>query len=98
MTFDLGQKIRFSVEFTNNSGAFANPTTVVFKIKDPLGNIVTYTGGNVVNSSTGNYYLDYPIPAQADFAGGWEYRWEGTGTVVAADEGEFDVRESAFYS
>lgn len=92
-TYDKGDRIRLSASFTSNSVA-ADPTAVVLKVKDPSGNIATYTYAlaEVTKSATGNYYKDISI----DESGEWYYRWEGTGAVEAADESRFIGDESEF--
>ena len=47
----------------------------------------------VVQDGVGEYHADWTL----DEEGGWYYRWEGTGTVIAAAERYFEVRESKFY-
>lgn len=86
--FDVGDQIRLEATFTVD-GTDANPTTVVGKVKDPNGAITLPT---VSASSTGVYYMDLYVGTDGD----WYYRFEGTGSVVAACEGVFRVRKSAF--
>jgi hypothetical protein len=93
-TYDVGDKVRVTVNFTDN-GSPIDPTTVVFKWKSPAGTITTKTYGTdveVVKTSTGVYYSDI-TPASA---GKYDYRFAGTGAVVAASEGLFYVRPSEF--
>ena len=81
--YDVGDLVRISGPFTV-AGVATDPTTVTLKIKDPSGNVATYTYAlaEIIKDSVGNYYKDIII----DEAGYWYYRWEGTGTVQAADE------------
>jgi len=76
------------------SSSLTDPSTVTLKVEDPSGNIDTYTYAlaEITKSSTGNYYKDVTV----DEEGTWKYRWAGTGTVVAADEGELEVTRSVF--
>jgi hypothetical protein len=54
----------------------------------------TYTyPAQITKSSTGVYYVDV-VP---DNEGVWDYRWVGTGDVVAAEEGSFNVPNSEFF-
>jgi hypothetical protein len=94
MNYDIGDMIRLSGSFTNSAGTATDPTTVTLKVKDPSGNIDTYTYAlsEVTKDSTGAYHKDITI----DEAGQWYYRFVGTGTVAAAEEGEFEVRDSQF--
>lgn len=94
-TYNRGQEVRSTVTFAV-SGVATDPTAVLFKTQDPSGNETTYTFGvdaNVVKSSVGNYYADWTL----DEEGRWYYRWEGTGTVIAAAEHALEVRDSEFY-
>lgn len=91
--YKKGQKVRISVAFTVSEVA-TDPTTVTAKIKDPSGNISSYVygvAGELVKDSTGNYHVDVTTDENAE----WHYRFEGTGTCVAVEEGSFRVR-SAF--
>ena len=84
----LGQQIQLTAAFTS-SGSAADPTTITLKILDPSGNTDTYTyaGGTVSKSGTGGYYKNFT----PDEAGTWRLYWAGTGTVVAATQGEFFI-------
>lgn len=92
-----GTRVRCFAAFENDAGAAADPTTVIFKVIPPSGvaNIVTKTYPTdieVVKDSTGNYHLD----VDATIVGEWEYRYEGTGTVITAGEGKFLVEDTPF--
>ena len=94
-TYDVGDEVRLSAAFEKPANTPADPGTIVFKVKDPSGNITTYTYGSdaqLVKDSTGNYHVDVTI----DEEGTWFYRFTGTGTVVAAGESFFYARESHF--
>jgi hypothetical protein len=86
--YDVGDKIRLSCAFTSGSTP-TDPTAVTVKVKEPDGTITT---GTVVKDDTGDYHYDWTI----DQAGRHWYRFEGTGTVVAAAEADFWARESEF--
>lgn len=90
-TYDVGDRIRCRVSFTDLDQNPADPTTVVAKVKDPTGNTSTYTD-QVVNDAVGSYYIDVTL----DQSGTWWYRFEGTGAVQAAEEQAFNVRDSRF--
>lgn len=83
-----GELVRLTASFTNPAGAAADPTTVVLRVKagDQAEETVTNT-----KDSTGAYHGDYSVP-WAGPAFRVLYRWEGTGAIVAALEGEFEVR------
>ena len=89
-TFVYGATVRFSVEFKNSLGAFADPTTVTLKTEDPTGTEATYA--DATQDATGKYHRD----VQVSVPGGWVWRWIATGAVAQVDEGEFDVLTSRF--
>lgn len=91
--YDVGDKIRLSCTFTSGITP-TDPTTVTCKVKEPDGTITsgTLAGGQVIKDDTGDYHYDHTI----DQGGRHWYRWEGTGTVVAAAEADFYARESEF--
>lgn len=90
MTFDVGDSARLTVALAV-AGLATDPTTLTLTVKAPDGTEATYSGGQVVQTSTGSYYADVPVTAE----GQWKYRWAATGTVVAAEEGSFLVRRRA---
>jgi hypothetical protein len=84
--------VRISSEFTV-SGTDTDPTTVKCFYKDPSGVITTLTYGvdnTLIKDSTGKYHVD--IFAQA--VGTWWYRFEATGSMIAANEDEFVILQS----
>jgi hypothetical protein len=93
--YDIGDLVRVSLSFTNSSQSAADPSTVRGRFRDPSGNVTTYlfgTDSQLVKDATGAYHFDVTI----DEAGDWRYRGEGEGAIVAAAEGRFHARESAF--
>ena len=96
--YDIGDAVRFSVNFKNIAGADTDPTNVYFKIKDPSGTIATYTyGGTASNTllaqdNTGDFHIDLTL----DEAGVWHYRFVGTGGLDGAEEAKLLVRDSVF--
>lgn len=92
MTINLykkGQKVRCTVTFTVNDVA-TDPTTVIFKVRDPGGDVTTYTYGTdaqVVRTGTGVFYCD----VIANEIGEWNFRFEGSGACTAVEEQAFDV-------
>lgn len=91
--YDVGDKVRISCAFTSG-GVAIDPTTIVCKVKEPDLTLTTatYALAQIVKDSAGVYHYDFTI----DQAGSHWYRFEGTGTVVAAAEDEFLVRKSGF--
>jgi uncharacterized protein YfaS (alpha-2-macroglobulin family) len=90
--YEVGQRVRCAVTFTVN-GTNTDPTTVKAKVKDPSGNITTYTYGSdteLVKDVTGQYHID----VDTDERGEWHIRFEGTGTCMAVEESAFRVRTS----
>ena len=94
-TYDIGDMIRLAATFTSGE-VNADPTVITLKIKHPSGSVDTYLygGGTIemIRPGTGDYYKDVTLAEQ----GGWYYRFAGTGTLVAAAENYFDVRDSKF--
>lgn len=91
--YDVGDLIRVSGIFTNEDDEETDPTVTTFKFTDPSGNTTTYiysTDGELSRTKAGNFHVNISI----DESGTWYYRWEGTGTVQAAEEGSFVVRPS----
>lgn len=81
--------VRVSSEFTVAS-ADTDPTTVKCYYKDPNNLVTTLvygTDNTLVRDATGKYHVDIP----ASTVGNWWYRFEATGSVVAANEAEFVV-------
>lgn len=86
-SYSVGQLVRLSVAFTI-SGVATDPTTVTLKVKDPTGTETTYTyaAAQIVKDSTGNYHMDYTVPAHLGY---YFYGYEGAGTVIASSESSF---------
>lgn len=94
-TFDLGDRFKATVTFTDDNGTAADPTTVTFTVRQPDGTDTDYvygTASEVTKTATGAYKL----LLTASSAGLWAVRVKGTGTVVAADEGLFAVAAGNF--
>jgi hypothetical protein len=92
-TYDTGDLVRCSGEFTNSAGTAIDPTAVLFKFRNPASTITTYTYGidaEVVKTATGNYYVDI----DAATSGTYYYRFYATGTGQSAEEHRFIVRAS----
>ena len=93
-TYDIGDRVRVSVTFTDDVAAPADPTTVTVKYKNSgTGTLTSKVYGvdaEVVKDDTGDYHIDIDVAA----AGIWHYKFIGTGAVVAVEEGYFKVKES----
>jgi hypothetical protein len=94
-SYQVGDQIRLTATFTNSALAVADPTTVTCQVKlRYIGTSTTYTyPATITKDSTGVYHVDV-IPTNE---GIWDYRWVGTGTVVAAEEGAFNIPDSQFF-
>lgn len=83
--WDIGDGLTLSVSIADTTGALVDPTTVVLTVLPPDGVSATPA---VVKDGVGLYHGTY-APTQS---GNHWYRWSGTGTVVVAEEGIFNVR------
>lgn len=92
--YETGNLVTITATFTNLSGAPADPSTVTLKVQDPEGveTVYTYALGEITRTGVGAYSIAVAV-AKAGF---WTYRWEGTGTVYAAQEARFNVDGSIF--
>lgn len=66
-----------------------NPSTVIFKLKDPNGVVSTPA---VSSPSVGVFVAQY-VPT---VSGMWASQWQGIGTVQTVVEGRFEVEPTAF--
>lgn len=92
--YDVGDVVRLSVTFTDG-GTAVDPGTVTFKVRPPVGDIVTYVYGTdaaLVRTATGAYRIDY----EPTLHGTYVWRAAGTVTNKAAGEQTFRVRDSVF--
>lgn len=85
--YDIGDSVEMTASFTNSAGVAANPTTVVCSIKAPDGTVTNST--TVTNTGVG----EYNAVIDPTSAGRHYYRFVGTGTLKAAEENVFIVRE-----
>jgi len=93
MAYDVGDRVRFSATFKDINGTAMDPTTITFKIKSPSGTTTTYVygqNGELVRTGTGTYRVDFDMTE----GGVWNYRWEGSGALVVAEEGQVTVKFS----
>lgn len=93
--YDRGDRVRLSAAFTDADGAPADPTTITLYVLDPTRTVTPYVypaAVEMVRDALGAYHADLTLSLE----GPWYYRWTGTGAIVAAAEGRFHVRQSAF--
>ena len=91
--YDIKDAVELVGTFRNTSNALTDPTTVTVFIQKPDGTRISETTPTVTHVSPGVYSYILTV----DQAGIWRWRFEGTGTVQAADERTFEVKESVFY-
>ena len=94
-TFDIGDMVRCSGQFTDANGVLIDPAVVRFKVKSPSNVVTSYlygTNSQLVKLAVGKYYVDVSVAE----AGTWFYRFYSTGTNQAAAETEFVVARSQF--
>ena len=86
-----GDTLRLQCSFTI-SGTLTDPSTVSLLVRSPTATAsttYTYALAEVTKSTTGIYYKDVPFSIE----GTWHWRWVGTGTVAAADEGNVMIQK-----
>lgn len=64
-----------------------NPTTTTFKVEDPQGQNVSYTGGQLSNPAIGDLTLDFTVNRR----GTWKVESSGVGAVQKRVQGELHV-------
>ena len=92
--YNVGDVARIAAAYTDVDGVAADPTVVKLVYKDASGNVTTLvygTDAEVIQASTGNYYVDVAL----DERGIWFYEWLSTGTGATAQEGELHVQPRA---
>jgi hypothetical protein len=92
--WDVGDVAVARAEFRNSSEALTDPTTVTLKVKDPSGNVTTYTYANaeITKSATGIYTKSITI----DEGGKWTFGYIATGTVATAETIVITARPDPF--
>ena len=91
--YDIGDERRLQATIRNISDVLADPTGLTFEMTEPDGVTTTYvylTDAQLVKSSTGVYYVDWPI----DQSGRHYYKFTATGAVAVAEETSFIVQVS----
>lgn len=85
--YEIDNQVTVSALF-KVSGTPTDPTAVTLTVKKPDGTKTTYNyPADITKTGTGAYKKDITI----DQVGNWNYKWKGTGTVVAASELYFTV-------
>ena len=95
VNYGIGDIGRLQAAFQDVDNAYADPSSIKFKLKKPNGSIIVYVYGTdpqIVKSALGVYYVDYFVTEH----GRYFYRYEGTGLVFAAAEESFNVKKSNF--
>jgi hypothetical protein len=94
VTYDIGDTAHFQIEFRNAAKALADPTTVTLVVRAPDGVETSYAvgGGVVIKDSVGMYHGDVSLTK----SGRWAWKWVGTGSVAAVDEGAIFVDQTVF--
>jgi len=88
MTLRVGGAIKLKATFTAEN-VKTDPTTIILEVKDPSGNVDTYTysEAEITKDSQGVYSKI----VEFDETGWWSYEWHGTGTVIVVDGRRFRV-------
>lgn len=94
-SYDLGDQVRLSAVFSDADGYAIDPTVITVKYAAPGGSVTDLTYDvdlSVTRDGTGSYYVDF-VPT---IPGVWAYRWQSSGTITAAAEGQLMVKRSSF--
>jgi hypothetical protein len=84
--------VRVNVTFAL-SNVNTDPSVVTAYYKSPTGVITTLVYGvdnALIKDAAGQYHVDI----LAQIVGNWFYRFEGSGTLIAANESEFVIQPS----
>lgn len=93
--YDIGDRRKLVCEVRDEDNVLTDPTVLTFKMLEPDEVETEYvygTDAEVVKDSTGIYHVYWDCTQQ----GVHYWRYEATGTVVAAEEAHFYIRESKF--
>lgn len=88
--YDIGAGVVMEANFTKD-GEARNPTVVTLTVKPPDKDAAEIDV-DVTNPSTGKFKGEIEVTDHGDYY----YRFQGTGSVVAAKEGRFRVKKSKF--
>lgn len=95
MSFQLGDKVRVAVKFSDLTRTNADPDLVRLRMRAPDGtqsSLVYGASAEVVRDQTGEYHDDVALLSPGE----WWFRWEGVGALVAAVEQSLQVEDSQF--
>lgn len=90
MAYTVGNVATVSVVFTDDTEAFADPTTVTLRVSRSTNTVLQYiylVDLELIKDSVGHYHVDLDLIT----AGLWCFRWIGTGAVQAAVQDYFWV-------
>lgn len=89
MAYDVGDTVRLKATFKDIGGTASDPTTITLRVKDPSGNIdsYTYADADLTKSATGVFYYDLAL----DESGTWVYEFTSTGTPALMEDDDFVV-------
>ena len=90
-TYDVGDGIKLAITFQAGTPAVdTDPSTVTLLIRDPDAVVVSYTyaAAEITKDATGKYSKIIDLTK----AGIWSWRWIGTGSVKASEQGQVTVR------
>lgn len=92
-TYNVGQMVRITGTWKDNTGALIDPQTVAFSILLPDGSLVTktyLTDNEVAKDSVGIYHMDYTIVQDGRH---W-YSALSTGSGASFEETAFHVKKT----
>lgn len=89
-SYDIGSSTNLVASFINSVGIAVDPTTVILRIKNPKGIVSVNTP---TNTGVGLYSYELAL----DIAGVYYYRFEGTGTAIAAADSSLTVVPSPVF-
>lgn len=93
--YDIGDRRKLTAELRDEDGALADPTVLTFYMREPDDTVTDFVYGTdveLVKDSPGIYHVYWDI-TQSGFH---HWRYEATGTVAAAEEANFTVRQTQF--
>lgn len=91
---NVGAAPTLTATFKNRLGQLADPDTVTFSYRDPLGVLTQHTwtlavpGTDIVRVSTGVFLSQVPLTIAG---GAYAWHWLGEGAVPAAAESDVDT-------
>ena len=95
MSYDIGDRPTIKCEFVDDAGDPADPSTIVFSLKDPSDNESTPEGeSDASNPAVGEWR--WPLPQVFDESGNWYVRVEATAGIQTAEELTLRVVPSNF--